>query len=49
MYLSNLSVMTLKVNMATLYEHFYEAKLCYAKYICVWGEAGMLSTGKMAK
>ena len=46
MYLSNLSVVTLKGKTATRYEHFHEAKPFYAGHLKIWGEAGMVSTEK---
>ena len=48
-YLSNLEMVTLNGEPATRYEHFHEAKPCYAKHLRIWGEAGTMSMGKKQK
>ena len=45
-YLINLSVVTLNGKTATKYEHFHEAKPCYAKHLTIWGGTGIVSMGK---
>ena len=49
MYLSNLSVVTLKDKTAIRYKHFHEEKPCYAKHLRIWGEAGTVSMEKNGK
>ena len=48
-YLSNLAVVMLNRKTATRNEYFHEAKLCYAKHLRIWGEAGTVSMGKNIK
>ena len=48
-HLSNLAVVTLSGKTAIRYECFYEAKLCYAKHLRIWGEACTVSMRKNGK
>ena len=48
-YLSNLAVVILNGKTATRYEHFHEAKPCYAKHLRIWGEAGTVFMEKNGK